>query len=100
MPIPEILDIVVQSKGTRIFDVLTTLGNLLPDYTAKVVECFDKITDSALKNDTLYMIQSDQAKTILRAGLNSNDESVRHNAEHAHENLLSGGQSDFLELDD
>ena len=95
----KILDIVA-AKGTRIFDVLTTLGNLLPDYTAKVVECFDKITDSALKNDTLYMIQSDQAKTILRAGLNSNDESVRHNAEHAHENLLSGGQSDFLELDD
>ena len=93
-----ILD-VVQSK-MRIFDALTTLGSLLPDHTAKVVECFAKMTDSALKNDAIYMIQSDQAKTILRAGLNSNDESVRHNAEHARENLLRSGQFDFLELDD
>ncbi len=93
-----ILD-VVQSK-MRIFDVLTTLRSLLPDHTAKVVECFAKMTDSALKNDAIYMIQSDQAKTILRAGLNSNDESVRHNAEHARENLLRSGRSDFLELDD
>ena len=88
-----ILD-VVQSK-MRIFDALTTLGSLLPDHTAKVVECFAKMTDSALKNDAIYMIQSDQAKTILRAGLNSNDESVRHNAEHARENLLRSGQFDF-----
>ena len=93
-----ILD-VVQSK-MRIFDVLTTLGSLLPDHTAKVVECFAKMTDSALKNDTLYMIQSDQAKTILRAGLQSSDESVRENAERARENLLRGGRFDFLELDD
>ena len=95
----KILDIVA-SKGTRIFHVLTTLGSMLPDHTAKVVECFAKMTDSALKNDALYMIQSDQAKTILRAGINSNDESVRHNAEHARENLLRGGRFDFLELDD
>ena len=93
-----ILD-VVQSK-MRIFDVLTTLGSMLPDHTAKVVECFAKMTDSALKNDTLYMIQSDQAKTILRAGLQSSDESVRENAERARENLLCGGRFDFLELDD
>ena len=93
-----ILD-VVQSK-MRIFDALTTLGSMLPDHTAKVVECFAKMTDSALKNDTLYMIQSDQAKTILRAGLQSSDGEVNNNAEHARENLLSGGQSDFLELDD
>ena len=92
-----ILD-VVQSK-MRIFDALTTLGSMLPDHTAKVIECFAKMTDSALKNDAIY-IQSDQAKTILRAGLNSNDESVRHNAERARENLLRSGRSDFLELDD
>ena len=88
------------SKGMRIFDVLTTLGSMLPDHTAKVVECFAKMTDSALKNDALYMIQSDQAKTILRAGLQSSDGEVNNNAEHARENLLSGGQSDFLDLDD
>ncbi len=46
------------------------------------------------------MIQSDQAKTILKAGLNSNDERTRHNAERARENLLRGGRFDFLESDD
>ena len=94
-----ILD-VVQSKGMRIFDALTTLESLLPDHTAKVVECFAKMTDSVLKNETVYMIQSEQAKAILRAGLQSSDESVRNNAERARENLLRGGRSDFLELDD
>ena len=95
----KILDIVA-SKGTRIFDVLTTLGSMLPDHTAKVVECFAKMTDSALKNDALYMIQSDQAKTILRAGIQSSDGEVNNNAEHARENLLRSGRFDFLELDD
>ena len=94
-----ILDI-VHSKEMRIFDALTTLGSLLPDHTAKVVECFAKMTDAALKNDALYMIQSDQAKAILKAGLESGDENVRENAEHARENLLRGGRFDFLELDD
>ena len=59
-----------------------------------------KITDSVLKHNTLYMIQSDQAKTILRAGLQSGGERIRQNAERAHENLLRGGRFDFLESDD
>ena len=91
---------IVKSKGMRIFDPLRTLGEMLPDHTAKVVECFARMTDAALKSDTLYMIQSDQAKTILKAGLESGDESVRENAERARENLLRGGRFDFLELDD
>ena len=88
---------VVQSKGMRFFDALTTLETLLPDHTAKVVECFAKMTDAVLKSDALYMIQSDQAKTILKAGLESSDESVRNDAERACENLLRGGRFDFLD---
>ena len=95
----KILD-VVHSKEMRIFDALTTLGSMLPDHTARVIECFAKMTDAALKNDALYMIQSDQAKTILKAGLDSSDESVQGNAERARDNLLRGGRFDFLELDD
>ena len=88
---------VVQSKGMRFFDALITLETLLPDHTAKVVECFAKMTDAALKSDALYMIQSDQAKTILKAGLESSDESARNDAERARENLLRGGRFDFLD---
>ena len=90
---------VAQSKGMSIFDALTTLGSLLPDHTAKVVECFTKITDYALKHGT-YIPWKDQAKAILKAGLNSNDENVRENAERARENLFRGSRFDFLELND
>ena len=93
-----ILD-VIDSKSREIFRTLKTLGEMLPDHTAKVVECFAKITDHALKHST-YISWKDGGKAILRAGLNSNDESVRENAEHARENLLRGGRFDFLELDD
>ncbi len=93
----KILD-TVHSKEMRIFDALTTLRSMLPDHTARVVECFAKMTGAALKNDALYMIQSDQAKAILKAGLESSDESVRNDAERTRENLLRGGRSDFLEL--
>ena len=91
-----ILD-VVQLKGARIFDELRTLGKMLIDHTAKVVECFAKITDR-LENDTTF-IDTDSAKTILKVGLKSSDESVRENAERARENLLRGGRFNFLDMD-
>ena len=93
-----VLDI-VHSKGMRIFDALTTLESLLPDHTAQVVECFARMTDAALKSEALYMIQPDQAKAILKAGLESSDESVQENAKHARENLLRGGRFDFLDIE-
>ena len=97
----KILD-VIDSKSMRIFGALRTLGKMLPTHTAhtaKIVECFSKITDHALKHGT-YIPREDQAKAILKAGFESSDESVRNNAEHARENLLRGGRFDFLELDD
>ena len=71
-----ILDIVA-SKDMKIFGALKTLEAMLPDHTAKVGECFAKITDHALKHGT-YIPWTDQAKT-MRAGLES-DESVPPNA--------------------
>ena len=93
-----ILD-VIDSKGMKIFGALRTLEKMFPDHTTKVVECFAKITDYALKHGT-YIPRTDQAKPILKAGLKSSDESVRSNAERAHENLLRGGRFDFLDMDD
>ena len=92
-----ILD-VIDSKSSGIFRALKTLEEMLPDHTAKVVECFAKITDYALKHDT-YIPWKNEAKTILKAGLNSSDKGVHNDAEHARENLLRSRRFDFLELD-
>ena len=67
---------------------------MLPDLTANVIECFAKLTAN-----TSY-IRSEEAKAILKAGLESKDENVRRNAKDAHENLLKAGRHDLLDLDD
>lgn len=72
-----------------------TLCEMLPNHTAKVVECFFKLTKGS-KNDNLY-IQTEEAKTVLKAGLESKDEDVHRNALQAHENLLKAGRSDLLD---
>ena len=75
-----------------------TLCEMLPNHTAKVIECFFKLTKGS-KNDNLH-IQVEEAKTILKAGCESSNERVRQNANYAHENLLKAGRSDLLNLDD
>ena len=74
------------------------LCELLPDHTAKVLECFAKLTDRS--GDNNIYIQTEEAKTILKAGLESSNENVRQNAERARENLLREGRFDLLDLDD
>ena len=77
--------------------ILTVLNEMLESHTAKVVECFAKITDAIDPGEGFY-IDADKAKPILKAGLENEDESVRENAEHARENLLSAGRYSFLDL--
>lgn len=76
--------------------VLTVLNEMLESHTAKVVECFAKMIDID-QNDTIY-IDADKAKPILKVGLNSEDESVRENAERTREILLSHGRYGFLDI--
>jgi len=73
------------------------LNKLLPNHLALVVECFAKITDAMDQGAHMY-VSADEAKPILRAGLNVNDPQVRENAERARENLLRGGRFDFLDV--
>ena len=77
---------------------LKELGQMLPKHTAKVVECFLKLTDG-IRNKNIY-IQTEEAKTILKAGLNSSDEDVRHKAERALDNLLKSDRFELLDLYD
>ena len=77
--------------------VLTVLNGMLESRPAKVVECFAKMTDYIDQNDSFY-IDTDEAKSILKAGLDNEDENVRENAERARENLLRAGRYGFLDL--
>ena len=92
-----ILDI-CQPEGRRIYGLVKTLTELLPDHAAKVVECFAKLTDK-LENDTFH-IRTEPAKRILKTGLGSDDERVCSDAERALDNLLKRGRSDLLDTDD
>ena len=76
--------------------VLDSLNDMLDDHTAKVVECLAKIT-GAIDHGNRLCIQTEKAKPILVAGLRSEDESVRKNAESARENLLKDGRLDILD---
>ena len=93
----KILDVCKSDDASVVMQV-ETLCELLPDHAAKVLECFAKLTDRS--GDNNIYIQTEEAKTILKAGLESSDESVRQNAECARENLLREGRFDLLDLDD
>ena len=71
-------------------DWVKTLCEMLPDHTAKVVECFFKLTEQ-IKKDNFY-IQPEEAKTILKVGRESSDEDVCHMAERSLDNLLKSGR--------
>ena len=91
----KILDVcMVEDADIRLW----ALCDMLPDHTAKVVECFFKLT-KWIKKDNMY-VPTEEPKTILKAGLKSSDENVRHNAKLAHENLLKTGRFDLLNLND
>ena len=77
--------------------LLTVLNEMLESHTAKVVECFAKITDAIDQGARIY-IDADKAKPILKTGLDSENESVYKNAERAREILLSAGRYGFLDI--
>ena len=77
--------------------LLAVLNEMLESHTAKVVECFAKMVDAINQGERIY-IDADKAKPILKAGLDSEDESVRENAEHARETLLRAGRYGFLDI--
>ena len=64
-----------------------TLCEMLPNHTAKVVECFLKLTER-VKKDNFYI---QEAKTILKAGRESSNEDVRDMTKRSLDNLLKSG---------
>ena len=93
----KILDL-VREKDVGLSIEIKTLNKLLPDHLSLVVECFAKITDAMNQGSHMYVL-ADEAKPILRAGLNAEYPQVRVNAERARENLLRVGRFDFLDIE-
>ena len=74
----------------RALEATRSMTALLPIHTPRVVECFAKLTNTAPMSGRFY-IQTDDAKAILKAGLDHCDETVQKNAKRAEENLFSRG---------
>lgn len=85
-----------QWKEKKLLFFLDTLQGLLEGHVAKVMECFARMT-ATLDHGDLY--PKDTVKTIIVAGLNSEDDSVYMNAERARENLLRGGEFDLSDFE-
>ena len=71
-------------------DATQSMSALLPMHTPRAVEIFAKLTD-AMPRSGRFHIPTDDAKAILKAGFEHDDESVRKNAKHAQDNLLKRG---------
>lgn len=93
----KILDLGRGKDAGRSLEV-RALNKLLLDHLSLVVECFAKITDAMDQGTQMYIL-ADEAKPILKAGLNAEDSQVRKNAERARENLLRSGRFDFLDME-
>ena len=75
------------------------LRRMLEENIALVVECFAKLVDRTVENDSANYIETDKARPILQAGLESDDATVRKNAERAREKLLQRGHFDLLDVE-
>lgn len=91
----KILDIRGRKDGS-LYSEVKFLSKQISDHLALVIECFNKITNNLNQGSHIH-IPTDQAKLILRAGLNSIDFQIRKNAEHAKENCLRAGRFDYFE---
>ena len=84
------------SADIGIYGQVKALRRMLEENIALVVECFAKLVDRTVENESTSYIQTDIATPILQAGLDSGDATVRQNADQARENLLRRGHFDLL----
>ena len=85
------------TEDIGIFGQVKALRGMLGKHTPLVVECFAKLVDRAVENDSTNYIASDEVRPILRAGLDSDDANVHQYAKQAREKLLQRGHLDLLD---
>ena len=96
--VPGILAVDQSGREMRVWPSLRSLHTMLPEYTAQVVKCFAKLIHS-MPEDRSIFVSTDEARAILKAGFDHDDESVRKTAKDTQENLLRRGYLSFLDLD-
>lgn len=74
-----------------------TLNRLSDDNLGLSLECFAKITDAMEQGLQMY-IRADDAKVMLKRGLEAEESQLRENAERARENLLRMGRLDYMDI--
>ena len=73
-----------------------SIGKMIPAYTAGAIECLAKLIES-MPTSGVYYIPTDDAKAILTAGRDHDDQTVRKKADETRENMLKRG---FLSVKD
>ena len=87
-----------QGRADEIYLQVKQLIKFLPDHLPLVAECFAKVTETTNQEYQAY-VPFDEAKFILKTGLDSENQEIKKHAEHAQNNLLSSGRFEFLEID-
>lgn len=80
------------------FHAILSMREMLPMCADGVVECFAKLVDS-ISSSGVVQIHTDDAKAILKAGLEHENEKVREKAKEARENMLHRGYLTVMDLD-
>ena len=87
------------SVNIGLYIQVKALRRMLDNNIPMVVECFAKLVDRTVEDDGTSYIEANNAKPILQAGLESDDATVRKNAERAREKLLQRGHFDLLDVE-
>ena len=95
LDVPGILDVDQSGREMSLWSSLRSLHTMLPEHTTQVVECFAKLILSIPEDRSIY-IPTNEARAILKAGFDHEDESVRKTAKDTRDNLLGRGYWDYL----
>ena len=97
----DVPDVLNSTLGEPQYASLHTMAlrKMIPAHVAGVVTCFEKLINATSK-EGMGFISSDDAKAILRAGFEHEDENVNNSAKRSREALLRGGQLGFFDLED
>jgi len=93
----KILDLLPGKHDELSFEV-SALSNMLFNHLELVIECFEKITKVMQRDAQIYFL-TNEAKSILRAGLNAKSPHIRNKAERAQENLLRLNFFEYLDVE-
>ncbi|MYC70901.1 MAG: hypothetical protein F4X17_09380 [Gemmatimonadetes bacterium] len=99
LDVPGILYTDQSKREMSVWFPLQSLHTMLPEHTAQVVKCFAKLIHS-MPEDSSIFVSTDEARAILKAGFDHDNESVRNAAEDTQEKLLRMGHLSLLDSDD